>query len=132
MVPLIKESQKLFMEIKWTDRQYYVQDNADVEIKDMKIYFNTNHFPSLSFSGPYYKPRGTRGLSKHSHLRFDPKLGMGVCEIFLVPFYCVACTSMLYKPWISGIQLEKQERYKPVTKCTCWPVLGLFDNCNII
>ena len=39
---------------------------------------------------------------------------------------------MLDKPWISGIQLEKQERYKPVTKCTYWTVLGSFNNWNII
>ena len=36
------------------------------------------------------------------------------------------------KPWISGISSDKQERYKPVTKCTYWPVLGAFNNWNII
>ena len=39
---------------------------------------------------------------------------------------------MLYKPWISGISSDKQERYKPVTKCTYFPVLGSFNNCKII
>ena len=39
---------------------------------------------------------------------------------------------MLDKPWISGISSDKQERYKPVTKCTCLPVLGSFNNWNII
>ena len=39
---------------------------------------------------------------------------------------------MLDKPWISGIPSEKQERYKPVTKCTYWPVLGELNNWNII
>ena len=39
---------------------------------------------------------------------------------------------MLEKPWISGIPSDKQERYKPVTKCTYWPVLGAFNNWNII
>ena len=33
---------------------------------------------------------------------------------------------------LSGIPSEKQERYKPVTKCTYWPVLGAFNNWNII
>ena len=45
---------------------------------------------------------------------------------------CVACTSMLDKAWISGIPSDKQDRYKPVTKCTDWPVLGAFNNWNII
>ena len=28
--------------------------------------------------------------------------------------------------------IDKQERYKPVTKCTYWPLLGEFKNRNII
>ena len=39
---------------------------------------------------------------------------------------------MLDKSWISGIPSDKQDRYKPVTKCTYWPVLGAFNNWNII
>ena len=104
------------MEIKWTKRKYHVQDNAAFELKYVKMYRNTNQFPELSFSGPHSKPHGARGLSKHYHLRFDPKIGMGVCAIHRIPRACVACTTMLEKPWISGISSYKQERYKPVTK----------------
>ena len=57
---------------------------------------------------------------------------MGVCEIRRIPCACVACTSMLDKPWISGIPSDKQDCYKPVTNCTYWPVLGAFNNWNII
>ena len=39
---------------------------------------------------------------------------------------------MLDKPWISGIPPDEKECYKPVTKCTYWPVLGSFNNWNII
>ena len=120
------------MNRKWTERKYHVQDNADVELKDVKMYCNTNQFPTLSFCGPHSKPHGARGLGKHYHLRFYPKLGMGKCAILCIPCACVACKSMLDKPWISGIPSEKQERYKPVTKCTYWPVLGEFNNWNII
>ena len=38
MVSLIRENKKMFIEIKWIDRQYHVQDNADVELKDVKMY----------------------------------------------------------------------------------------------
>ena len=120
------------MEIKWTERKHHVQDSAAVELKDVKIYFNTNKFTSLPFCGPYSKPHVARGLSKHYHLRFDPKLVIGVCELRRIPCACVDCTSILYKTWISGIPSDKQERYKPVTKCTYWPVLGDFNNWNII
>ena len=96
------------------------------------MYCNTNQFPELPICVPYSKPHGARGLSKHYHLRFDPKLGMGVCAIHRIPCACVACTSMLDKPWSSGISSDRQERYKLVTKCTYWPVLGSFNNLNII
>ena len=128
MASLIKEN----IERKWTDRQYYVQDNADVVHKYVKVYCNTSQLSELSFCGPHYKPHGARGLGKHYHLRFDPKLGMGICEILRIPCACVSCTPMLDKPWISGISSDKQERYKPVTKCTYSPVLGSFNNWNII
>ena len=39
---------------------------------------------------------------------------------------------MLDKPLISGISSDKQEKYKPVTKCTYLPVLGSLNNWNII
>ena len=83
-----------------------------MELKDVKMYCNKNQFPELNFCGPNYKPHGARGLGKHYHLRFDPKLGMGVCAIRHIPCACVACTSMLDKAWISGIPSDKQDRYK--------------------
>ena len=98
----------------------------------MRIYCNTNQYPALPFCGPHSKPHGTRELSKHYHLSFDQKLGNGVYAIHRILCACVACTSMIYKPWISGIPSNEQERYKPVTKFTYWPVLGYFNNWNMI
>ena len=71
-------------------------------------------------------------MIKHYHLRFDPKLGNGICAILRLPCACVACTSIIDKHWISGIPSDEQERYKPVTKLTYCPVLGSFKNWNII
>ena len=99
------------------------QENASVEIKFVKMYCNTNQFPELTFCVPHSKPHGTRGLSKHYHFRFDPKLATGECAIRCIPCACVACTSILDKPWISGISSDKQERYKPLIKCTYWTLL---------
>ena len=120
------------MEIKWTDRKYHVQDNANVSHQDVKMYFNTNQLPALPFCGSHYKPHGARGMSKHYPLSFDPKIGNDVCAIFRIPCVCVACTSMLDKPCIHGITSGEKERYKYVTNCTYWPVLGSFNDWNII
>ena len=39
---------------------------------------------------------------------------------------------MLDKPWIFGILYDKQDRYRPVTNCTYWTLLGPFKNSKII
>ena len=123
---------KRFSEKKCTDRQYHVQHNADVAHKDVINYCNTNKCAALTFCCPYYKPHRARGMIKHHHMSFDIKLGNGVCAILSLPCACVACTSMVNKPWISGIASNKQDHYKPVTKYTYWPVLGTFKNWSII
>ena len=94
------------MERKWTERKYHVHDNAEVELKDVKMYCNKNQVPALPFCGPHSKTHGARGVSKHYHLRFDPKLSMGLCAICRMPYACFACTSMLDKLWISGISVH--------------------------
>ena len=67
-----------------------------------------NEFPALSFRGPRSKLHSSRGLSNNYHLRFDTKLGHGICAIGRIPCACVACTSMLDQPWIYGISSKKQ------------------------
>ena len=129
---MIKENIEKYPVKKWIYREYYVQDNADVALKDVKMYCDKNQFPALSFIGPHPNPHGERGLIKHYHVRFDPKLGHGICAIFHIPCACVACTSMIDQPWTSGIRLKKQAHYQPVTDCTYWLVLGLYNNWNII
>ena len=93
---------------KWTHIEYHVKDNADVTHKYVKIYCDTNQFTELPFCGPHSKPHGTRGLSKHHRLRFDPKLGHDICVIIRIPCACVSCTSMLDTPWISGTTFKKK------------------------
>ena len=40
---------KIASKIKLTDREYHVQNNADVSQKYVKIYCDTNQFPTLPF-----------------------------------------------------------------------------------
>ena len=73
----------------------------------MKIYCDTNQFPALPFCGPHTNPHGSRGLINNYHLRFDPKLGHGICEICRIPCACVGFTQMLDQPSIYGTPLKK-------------------------
>ena len=61
------KSRKRFMNRRWIEIKYHGQDNAEVELTDVKIYCNTNQFPTLHFCGPHSKPHGARGLGKHYH-----------------------------------------------------------------
>ena len=83
---------------KWTDREYHVQDNADVAYKDVKVYFDTNQFQALPFCVPHPNSHGARVLNKHYHVCFDPKPGHDICAIIRILCACVECSSMLDKP----------------------------------
>ena len=61
--------------------------------------FNPTHFTALPFCGPHTKLHGVKGLSKHYNLRFEPKLGQVIYEIWRIPYSCVSCTYSLDKPW---------------------------------
>ena len=98
----------------------------------MKIYCDTNQLPALPLHGSHPKPHGARGLVKHYHLRFDPKLGHFIYAIIRIPCACVGCTSMLDKPWVSGIPSKKQSDYQPVSNCTYWRVQGSYKIWNVI
>ena len=118
---------KRVSKIKWIYIQYHVQDNADVEHKDVKIYCDTNQFSELPLCGPHPKPHRARGLSKNYHLHFDPKLDHGIYTIFRITCACVACISMLDKNWVSVISSKKQTRYQHFIDCSYWSVLGSFN-----
>ena len=94
----------------WTYIDYHVQDNADVAHKYVRMYCDANQFPALPFFGPHPKSHGSRGLSKHYLSRFDLKLGRGICTILRIPCVCVGFTSMMDKPWISGIPPNKKSQ----------------------
>ena len=44
-----RKKKKRFMERKWTNIQYHVQDNSDVAHQDVRMYCNANQFPELDF-----------------------------------------------------------------------------------
>ena len=94
MESLIRENKEKGTVKKWTDREYHVQDNADVAHKYLKMYCDTNQFPTLPFCGSNPNPHGARGLGKHYHLRFNPNQGRGIYAIHRIPCACVVCTSM--------------------------------------
>ena len=96
------------------------------------MYFTTNQFPLLPFFGPHKKPHGVRGLGKHYHMRFDPKIGNYTCEIRHIPYACNQYKSSLKKTCNQGMPPHQQPRYQTIKYCTYWTALKYFNNCNII
>ena len=93
------------------EREYHVHNDVDVAHKYVKMFCNTNQFPLYSFCGLHTKPHGVRGLNTHCHMRFDPKMGYGICATLRIPCACYECTYMLDKPWIHGLKPQKQTNY---------------------
>ena len=59
-----REYWKISSQRKWIERDYHVQDNADVAQKYLKMYCDTNQFPALPFCVPHQNTHGARGLIK--------------------------------------------------------------------
>ena len=58
------------------------------------------------------------------NLLLNTKIGMGVCVICLIPCACVACTSMLDKPWI----LDTKKKYKRAINLSPSALIGHYYN----
>ena len=66
-------------------------------------------------AGVYQKTHGFRGFGNYYHMRFDPKLGHGICSICCITCACSKCTSIIDKPWVHGLTPQQQTLYQPVT-----------------
>ena len=75
--------------------------------KYVKMFCNTNQFPSLTFCGLHTKTHSVRGLSKHYNMIFDPKLVHDTCKIRQIPRDCVERTSILDRTWVHGLLFKK-------------------------
>ena len=65
-------------------------------------------------------------------MSLEPKLGQGICAIWGIMCVFVDFTSMLDKTWSPVVSHNYQPWYKPFLDSTYWPMLGYFNNWNII
>ena len=96
------------------------------------MYCTTNQFTELQFCGPHNKPNVSPRLGESYHTNFDPKIGHGTRSINYNNCECYQCTYALEKPWDTDLPQQQQQLYQTVKDCTNWPVLGYFNNYNII
>ena len=66
----------------------------------------------------------------YKHIQFDPKVGHEICKIRHIT--CDKCTSIPNKTWVHCLTPQQKLRCQPVIDWTYWPLLGSFNNWNII
>ena len=110
----MEKTEKNSSKQKWTNREYHVEHNKDVEHQDVKMYCDINQFPNVNIVGPHNKPHGVHGLGKNYHMCFDTKIGHGTYGIFRIPCACTSCTYSLEQPRIKGFPAQQQPCYKYV------------------
>ena len=109
-----KRERKRASKRKGMEREHHVWERKDVQHKSVKLPCASTQFIAFLFCGPHAKPHGVIGLSKHYHLRLEPKLGHGKCEIRCILCACISFTNMLDKPWVIGGEPTRKTRYQPV------------------
>ena len=60
---------------------------------------NNELFPSLNVMNVRTLPFASKVIQRNYHHRSDPKLGMGIVAIIIIPCSCHACTNILYISW---------------------------------
>ena len=57
--------------------------------------WNNKMFPSLNDINGKPPPYGSKGILRHYHYRSDPKLGLGIVAVIIIPCSCHAFTTIL-------------------------------------
>ena len=96
------------------------------------MYCSKSQFTELNFLGKQNTPNDVRGLCKHYHIRFYPKIGHGTCTIRIISCAFMKYTSTLDKICTSAVPPHQQPYYQTVKYLTYCTVLGSFHNCNVI
>ena len=92
----MKRGESIF---KYQSHIYNVQRNSDVNYIGMQMIWNNKRFPSLNvINGKAYIYVGN-GILRHYRYRSDPKLGLGVVVIRIIPCNFYTCTTILSLSW---------------------------------
>ena len=109
-----------------------MQQNEDVKHQDAEMYCATNQFTELSCCGPHNKPHVVHTLGKHYHMRFDTRLEHEIREINHIPCVFNQCKYMIELTWTPSVKEHQQPHSQHAKYFTYWPVLGYFNNWDII
>ena len=100
---------------KMKERHYHVQDPAKVK-----------HGKTSRVAVGFEKGEHN-GMLAHYNFRVSKELGMGRAAVRRIPCACDACLDQLEKPWVPGVDAEKQPMFASSTNCFYWPIFKKAD-----
>ena len=121
--------QKRKSQFKYQPRIYNVQRNSDVDHRGMKMICNNKLFPSLNVINGKIFPYASKGILRHYHYRYDPKLSPGIVAIIIITCSCHAFTYILSIFWGYKTKEEvNQPRYGKVYNCKYYQIIGCHND----
>ena len=76
--------------------------------------YDYQKFPRHQVAAEQYKTRGRNAMLSHYYYRVNPKLGKGVCAIFLIPREYPSCVAQLDKYWLPNCAPSTKPMYARV------------------
>jgi hypothetical protein len=102
--------QKREGEAKVKERHYHVQDPTKVKHGKMSRV-------AVGFEAGEHN-----GMLAHYNMRVSKELGVGLAAVRRIPCACTACLDQLEKPWVPGVEPEKQPMFASSVHCIYWPL----------
>ena len=105
-------------------RHYHLVCEKDIKVSNLKY----------KITSTFQKTSPTKyGIRAMYNIRADYELGENTIALRRVPCYCTHCTDTMLAKWDHNISdPKKQDRYKPTKNCVLWPVLGEFNDWQIM
>ena len=72
---------------------------SDSDHRVIKMIWKNKLFPSINSINGKTFPYASKGILRHYHHRYHPKLGLGIVSIRRIPCGCHACTAILSLFW---------------------------------
>ena len=121
--------QNIQSQFKYQSRLYNVQRNPNIDHRGIKMIRNNKLFPSLNVINGKTFSYASKGILRHYHYWYDPKLVPGIVAIRRISCSCHACTDILSLSCDPKTkEAVNQPIYGKVYNCKYSQILGCHNN----
>ena len=94
-----KKHAKLEVKARLKQKYYWIHKEEDTLFNGMKAFYKI------------LSNKDKVSMKHFYHIRCDPDLGEGFCDMQSIPCACSGCVEQLSKPWLSNLGKNQQPRY---------------------